>query len=100
MVIASPPAIRRTARLSLHHFEEPQKVRMEMLRVLKPGGTLAVADVVCAEDGERAALQNAIETSSTNGCLPASLSRPCFKAVVAPASSEPPCSAKPSVATV
>jgi SAM-dependent methyltransferase len=49
-------------RLSFHHFEQPQTVLMEMLRVLKPGGTLAVADVVCAEDPEKAALQNAIET--------------------------------------
>jgi SAM-dependent methyltransferase len=49
-------------RLSLHHFEEPQTVLIEMLRVLKPGGTLAVADVVSAEDPEKAALQNAIET--------------------------------------
>jgi ubiquinone/menaquinone biosynthesis C-methylase UbiE len=49
-------------RLSFHHFDEPQKVLAEMLRVLKPGGTLAVADVVSAEDPEKAALQNAIET--------------------------------------
>jgi SAM-dependent methyltransferase len=49
-------------RLSLHHFDEPQTVLTEMQRVLKPGGTLAVADVVSAEDPEKAALQNAIET--------------------------------------
>jgi SAM-dependent methyltransferase len=49
-------------RLSLHHFEEPQKVLAEMLRVLTPGGLLAAADVVGAEDPEKAALQNAIET--------------------------------------
>ena len=49
-------------RLSFHHFDEPRKVLAEMLRVLKPGGTLAVADVVSAEDPEQAALQNAIET--------------------------------------
>jgi len=32
-----------------------------MLRVLKVGGTLAVADVVSAEDAGKAALQNALE---------------------------------------
>lgn len=49
-------------RLSFHHFLEPHKALVEMLRVLKTGGTLAVADVVSAEDPEKAALQNAIET--------------------------------------
>jgi ubiquinone/menaquinone biosynthesis C-methylase UbiE len=49
-------------RLSLHHFLEPPEVVAEMLRVLAVGGTLAVADVVCSEDPEKAALQNAIET--------------------------------------
>jgi ubiquinone/menaquinone biosynthesis C-methylase UbiE len=48
-------------RLSLHHLPEPSKALAEMLRVLKPEGTLTVADVVCAEDPEKAALQNAIE---------------------------------------
>jgi SAM-dependent methyltransferase len=48
-------------RLSFHHFLEPQTVLAEMLRVLKVGGTLAVADVVSAEDAGKAALQNAIE---------------------------------------
>lgn len=48
-------------RLSFHHFLEPEKVLLEMLRVLKVGGTVAVADVVSAEDAGKAALQNAIE---------------------------------------
>jgi ubiquinone/menaquinone biosynthesis C-methylase UbiE len=48
-------------RLSIHHFTEPQKVLAEMVRVLKPSGVLAVADVVTAEDPEQGALQNAIE---------------------------------------
>ena len=37
-------------RLSLHHFDAPQTVLSEMQRILKQGGTLAVADVVSAED--------------------------------------------------
>jgi len=48
-------------RLSFHHFLEPPKVLAEMLRVLKVGGTLAVADVVSSEHADKAALQNAIE---------------------------------------
>ena len=48
-------------RLSFHHFLESQTVLAEMLRVLEVGGTLAVADVVSAEDAGKAALQNAIE---------------------------------------
>lgn len=48
-------------RLSFHHFLEPRRVLTEMLRVLKVAGTLAVADVVSAEDPGKAALQNAIE---------------------------------------
>ena len=48
-------------RLSFHHFVAPRDVVAEMLRVLKPGGTLVVADVVSAEQPDQAALQNAIE---------------------------------------
>jgi ubiquinone/menaquinone biosynthesis C-methylase UbiE len=49
-------------RLSFHHFLDPRKALMEMLRVLKVAGTVVVADVVSTEDPARAALQNAIET--------------------------------------
>ena len=42
-------------------FSNPKNVLLEMLRVLKVGGTVAVADVVSAEDAGKAALQNAIE---------------------------------------
>lgn len=48
-------------RLAIHHFPDPKRVIDEMLRVLRPGGTLVIADVVVSEDAEEAALQNAIE---------------------------------------
>jgi ubiquinone/menaquinone biosynthesis C-methylase UbiE len=48
-------------RLSFHHFLEPKIVLAEMLRVLKPDGIVAVADVVTDEDLEKSELQNAIE---------------------------------------
>jgi SAM-dependent methyltransferase len=48
-------------RLSFHHFPEPLAVLKEMLRVLRPGGTLAIADVVSAERPDKSQLQNAIE---------------------------------------
>lgn len=48
-------------RLAIHHFTEPRRVFDEMFRVLRPGGILAVADVVSSEDAEESALQNAIE---------------------------------------
>lgn len=49
-------------RLSIHHFEEPRRALDEMFRVLRPDGTLVVADVVSSENAEESALQNAIET--------------------------------------
>jgi ubiquinone/menaquinone biosynthesis C-methylase UbiE len=49
-------------RLSFHHFLAPDAVLKEMLRVLRPGGILAVADVVSAEEPDKSALQNAIES--------------------------------------
>jgi ubiquinone/menaquinone biosynthesis C-methylase UbiE len=48
-------------RLSFHHFLAPRDVLAEMLRVVKPGGVVAVADVVGAEAPDKAAVQNAIE---------------------------------------
>ncbi len=48
-------------RLSIHHFQLPQRPIAEMARVLKPGGTLVVADVVSSEVAEESALHNAIE---------------------------------------
>jgi SAM-dependent methyltransferase len=48
-------------RLSFHHFPEPPTVLNEMLRVLRPGGTVAIADVVSDEEPDKSALQNAIE---------------------------------------
>jgi len=48
-------------RLSFHHFLAPADVLAEMLRVVKPGGIVAVADVVGTEQPDKAALQNAIE---------------------------------------
>ena len=48
-------------RLSFHHFLEPNAVLNEMLRVLRPGGTVVIADVVSAEEPDKSALHNAIE---------------------------------------
>jgi ubiquinone/menaquinone biosynthesis C-methylase UbiE len=48
-------------RLSVHHFPEPGLVLGEMFRVLRPGGTMVLADIVSSEDREESALHNAIE---------------------------------------
>jgi ubiquinone/menaquinone biosynthesis C-methylase UbiE len=48
-------------RLAIHHFIDPLRVLTEIHRVLKRDGVLVLADVVSAEDFERAAVQNAIE---------------------------------------
>ncbi len=49
-------------RLSFHHFASPAAAVGELFRVLKPGGTVVVADLISPEDPEEAALQNALET--------------------------------------
>ena len=48
-------------RLSVHHFQDPRLVFDEIARVLRPGGTFVLADVVSSENQEESALQNAIE---------------------------------------
>ena len=49
-------------RLAIHHFTELRRVFDEMFRVLRPDGTLVVADVVSSENPDESGLQNAIET--------------------------------------
>jgi ubiquinone/menaquinone biosynthesis C-methylase UbiE len=48
-------------RLSIHHFDAPRLVLGEMFRVLKPGGTFVIADVVSSADAAESELHNAIE---------------------------------------
>jgi ubiquinone/menaquinone biosynthesis C-methylase UbiE len=48
-------------RLSVHHFDRPGRVISEIFRVLRPGGSFVVADVVSSEVPAEADLQNAIE---------------------------------------
>ncbi len=48
-------------RLAIHHFAEPQRALAEMFRVLRPGGSVVIVDIVSSEDAREEALQNAIE---------------------------------------
>ena len=48
-------------RLAIHHFADPQRALGEMFRVLRPGGTAVIVDVVSSENAEESKLQNAIE---------------------------------------
>lgn len=49
-------------RFAVHHFPDPARVMGEMARVLRPGGTAVVADVVSSSDAEESRLHNALET--------------------------------------
>jgi ubiquinone/menaquinone biosynthesis C-methylase UbiE len=48
-------------RLAVHHFTDPQRAFAEMFRVLRPGGSAVIVDVVTSEDAREEVLQNAIE---------------------------------------
>lgn len=48
-------------RLSIHHFPEPAPILEETRRVLRPGGSFVLADIVSSDDPEKSALHNAIE---------------------------------------
>jgi ubiquinone/menaquinone biosynthesis C-methylase UbiE len=48
-------------RLSVHHFDQPARVFAGIFRVLRPGGSFVVADVVSSEVTAESELQNAVE---------------------------------------
>ena len=48
-------------RLAIHHFAHPQRALDQMFRVLRPGGTAVIVDVVSSEDLSESKLHNAIE---------------------------------------
>jgi ubiquinone/menaquinone biosynthesis C-methylase UbiE len=49
------------SRFAVHHFEDPAVQIAEMRRVLRPGGRLAVADLIADPDPAIAATQNRLE---------------------------------------
>jgi ubiquinone/menaquinone biosynthesis C-methylase UbiE len=49
------------SRFAVHHFEDPAVQITEMRRVLRPGGRLAVADLISDPDPRIAATQNRLE---------------------------------------
>jgi ubiquinone/menaquinone biosynthesis C-methylase UbiE len=66
-------------RFSLHHFVRPDVATREMARVCRPGGSLAVIDIVSPEDEDLAARYNRLERlrdpSHTRALPPSELKR-------------------------
>jgi len=50
-----------SCRAAFHHFPDPARVLAEMKRVVRPGGTLLVADMLGSEEPEQAARHDAVE---------------------------------------
>ena len=48
-------------RAAFHHFPQPERVLSEMSRVLKPGGTIAIVDLIVSEDKAKANYHNKME---------------------------------------
>jgi ubiquinone/menaquinone biosynthesis C-methylase UbiE len=62
-------------RFAFHHFENPAIVIAEMTRVCRPGGSVAIEDLIASEHSERAAYHNRFEQlrdSSHTRALPLS----------------------------
>ena len=51
-----------SCRFAFHHFVQPQRVLAEMVRVCRPGGQVAVVDVVASEDPAVAACLNTMDS--------------------------------------
>jgi ubiquinone/menaquinone biosynthesis C-methylase UbiE len=50
-----------TCKFAFHHFPRPARVVAEMARVVRPGGTILIADMVAAEDPAKRDYQDRIE---------------------------------------
>lgn len=50
-----------SCRFAFHHFEQPARALVEMVRVARPGGRLLVCDAVVSDDPAKAAAFNAME---------------------------------------
>jgi len=50
-----------SSRYAFHHFQEPARVLMEMVRVCKPGGRVAVMDMIASNDPAKAERFNRME---------------------------------------